>query len=120
MTAYQELMKHIEKVNEEISTCEIALEKFMTQPEHDAKASQLCERLTKAIYSEKMKKKSLLEERQKMTAKIMVQKAARVSVSGSVYPGVRLYMNSELLVVREEYSNVQFVKRESKIDVFSK
>jgi uncharacterized protein (DUF342 family) len=120
LTHYQEIMKELEKVESEIQTCETALEKFMAQPEHDEKIAGLCERLTKAIYTEKLKKKELLQEKDECTEEMTIQKAARIVISGSIYPGSHVYMNSEPFAVKEVRSNVQFVKQENKIDVFAR
>ena len=112
LTEYQELMKQIEKVKEEILTCENALEKFMSQPERDEKTTVFCEQLTKAIYSEKKRKKELEESRKQIVQKMDAQKSARIAVSGSAYPNVRVYINSVPFRVKEVMNNVQFVKQQ--------
>ncbi len=117
LAEYQELLKKIKKIEEEIQTCENALSKFMSQQNRDKKIMGLCDRLTKAVYIDKTKRKDLLTERnEKMTA-MTKQKEARIVVSGAIYPGTVLYINSEPYIVKDVRKNVQFVKHENKIDV---
>lgn len=117
MSAYQELLKQIEKVNAGLKTCENALNKFMGQPERDEKTANLCERLTKTLYMQKKKKKELLIERQKKMEQLTRQKGARIIVSGSVYPGTLIYMNADPFAVKSIRHNVQFIKQDNKIDM---
>ncbi len=114
---YQELLKQIKKIEEEIHTCENALNKFMAQQNRDKKIMGLCERLTKAVYVDKAKRKELLTVRNEKMAAMTKQKEARIMVSGAIYPGTILYINSEPYIVKDIRKNVQFVKHENKIDV---
>lgn len=116
MAAYQELSKKIDKVDAELRTCESALNKFMEQVERDEKTVALVERLTKAVYTKKLEKKELLQEREQRMVRLTKQKGARVKVTGQVYPGTLLYMNAEPYIVRDTYTNVEFVKKENAID----
>ena len=117
MLAYQELVKTLEKVDAEIQTCEAALNKFMVQPNRDEKVTALCERLTKAVYTQKAKRKDLVREQEEKMERMTQQRGARIAVSGRIYPGSVLYLNSEPLIIKDVYSNVEFVKREDKIDL---
>ena len=117
MRSYQELVKTLEKVEAEITTCENALNKFMEQPVRDEKVTALCERLTKAVYTQKMKRKELLKEQEERMEQMTKQRRARIAVAGKIYPGTVLYMNSDPFQVREIYSNVEFVKKENKFDM---
>lgn len=116
MAAYQELSKKIDKVIAELKTCETALNKFMEQPTRDEKTMALVDRLTKAVYTKKLEKKELLQEREMRMTQLTKQKGARIKVSGQVYPGTLLYMNAEPYVVRDVITNVEFVKKENAID----
>lgn len=115
---YQELAKDIKKIEEDIQTCEKALDRFMQQQTKDEKTANLCERLTKAVYTNKKRRKELLAKRDKEMNVMAAQKAARIKVSGAVYPGTILYINSEPFIVKDVKKNVQFVKHDSsQIDV---
>ena len=114
---YQELLKQIKKIEEEIQTCEGALNKFMSQQNRDKKIMGLCERLTKAVYADKTKRKDLLAKRNKKMTAMTKQKEARIIVSGAIYPGTLLYINSEPYIVKDIKKNVQFVKQDNKIGV---
>lgn len=114
---YQELVKTLEKVNAEIQTCETALNKFMVQPVRDEKVTALCERLTKAVYTQKAKRKDLVREQEEKMNRMTQQRGARISVSGRIYPGSVLYLNSEPFIIKDVYTNVEFVKKEDKIDL---
>ena len=117
MTSYQELVKQIEKIGAEMQTCENALNRLMSQPERDEKTVNLCERLTKVLYTQKQKKKDLLAERQKQMLNMTKQRSARIAVTGTVYPGTVIYMNADPFIVKDNYSNVQFVKHDAQIDM---
>lgn len=114
---YQELLKQIKKIEEEIQTCEGALNKFMSQQNRDKKIMGLCERLTKAVYVDKTKRKELLKKRNKKVTAMTKQKEARIVVSAAIYPGTVLYINSESYIVKDIKKNVQFVKQDNKIGV---
>lgn len=116
MTSYQEIGKKIDKVEAEMKTCEIALNRFIEQKERDEKVSALIGRLTKAIYSQKNQKKALLKEREEHMLRLMKQKGARVKVTGVAYPGTLIYMNAELYSVKDTMNNVEFVKMDSKVN----
>jgi len=116
MTSYQEISKKIDKVEAEMKTCEIALNRFIEQKERDEKVSALIGRLTKAIYSQKNQKKALLKEREEHMLRLMKQKGARVKVTGVAYPGTLIYMNAELYSVKDTMNNVEFVKMDSKVN----
>ena len=115
MAAYQDLLKKIDKIEAELRTCEAALEKFVAQPVRDEKVTAMIQRLTKAVYTQKLKKKELLQERELRKEKMTKQKGARIRVSGRVFPGTLLYLNADPFVVRETYTNVEFVKQDNKI-----
>lgn len=117
LAEYQELLKQIKKIEEEIQTCENALSKFMSQQNRDKKIMGLCDRLTKAVYIDKTKRKELLTARNKKMTAMTKQKEARIVVSGAIYPGTVLYINSEPYIVKDVRKNVQFVKHENKIDI---
>lgn len=116
MAAYQELRKKIDKVDAELRTCEAALHRWLEQPERDDKTAAFVDRLTKAVYTQKKKKKELLKERVTQMEQMTKQKGARIQVSGRVFPGTLLYMNTEPFMVKDTYSNVDFVTRENKVD----
>ncbi len=120
MMSYQELTKKIAKVDAQLKSCETALYKFMEQPVRDEKITALCDKLTKAIYTEKQEKKDLLKKREEKMAQMTVQKAAKVEVKGRVYPGTLLYISSDPFQVREVYSNIEFKKRDNQIERVAK
>lgn len=115
MASYQELGKKIDKVEAEMKTCESALNKFMEQPERDEKKTALVERLTKAVYTQKLQKKKLLKEREEQMEKLTRQKGARIQVTGMAFPGTIIYMNAEPYIVKDTLKNVEFVKRDSSV-----
>lgn len=115
MAAYQELGKKIDKVEAEMKTCEAALNKFMEQPERNEKISAIVERLTKAVYTQKLQQKDLLKQREQQMEKLTQQKVARIQVTGMAFPGTLIYMNSEPYAIKDTLTNVEFVKRESKV-----
>lgn len=117
MAEYQELMKKIAKLDSEIHTFEEAVSKIMEQENRDEKKQGLYEKLTKAIYALKSTKKKLLKERAVKMEQLTRQKGARILVSGTVHPGTRIIMHTEVHNVTQEYSNVQFVKKEDKVDM---
>lgn len=114
---YQQKIKDLEKIQQELTTYQQALDKLMMQPDPTEKITHMCERLSKGIYIEKKRQKELLEERDEMIRIMNRQKLARIVIRGSVYPGTKIIMNSELFLVQENYSNVQFVKKENTIDI---
>lgn len=115
---YQDLVKEIRKLEEDLKTCENALDRFMQHQNQDEKIAGLCDRLTKAVYTNKKKRKELLAKRDKDMLVMAAQKAARIKVSGAVYPGTVLYINSEPFIVKDVKKNVQFVKHDNgEIDI---
>ena len=114
------MQKGIDKIDAEVSTCESALDKLMEQPVRDEKVTAMVQRLTKAVYTQKMRKKELIQEREKQMEKMTKQKGARIRVSGRVFPGTLLYLNADPFVVRETYTNVDFVKQENAIDTINR
>ena len=117
---YQELVKQIEKVETELAVCERSLNKFMALPERDEKTTSVCERLTKAIYTQKNKRKELKAEREKMMHYMTKQREAKIVVREMVYPGTYVYMNSDLMKITECYRNVTFVKKDNTIEHVSR
>lgn len=115
MASYQELGKKIDKVEAEMRTCESALNKFMEQPERDEKKTALVERLTKAVYTQKLQKKKLLKEREEQMEKLTRQKGARIQVTGMAFPGTIIYMNAEPYIVKDTLKNVEFVKQDNNV-----
>lgn len=120
MASYQELLQSIDKVDAELKTCETALKKFMAQPTRDEKATALIQRLNKAVYSQKTRKKKLIQDREKKMEIMTKQKGARIQVNGRIYPGTLLYLNSDPFVVKEVYVNVDFVKHDNQIDTVNR
>lgn len=120
MASYQELLRSVDKVDAELKTCETALKRFMEQPVRDEKATALIQRLNKAVYTQKARKKNLLKEREAKMKKMAKQKGARIQVSGRVYPGTLLYLNADPFVVKETYVNVDFVKHDNKVDTINR
>lgn len=120
MASYQELLQSIDKVEAELKTCDTALKKFMAQPARDEKVTTLIERLNKAVYTQKARKKELVQEREKQMEKMTKQKGARIQVNGRIYPGTLLYLNSDPFLVKEVYVNVDFVKRDNQIDTVNR
>lgn len=120
MMAYQELIRSIDKVDAELKTCETALKKFMEQPVRDEKATALIQRLNKAVYTQKTRKKNLMQEREEKMLQMTKQKGARIQVSGRVYPGTLLYLNADPFVVKQTYVNVDFVKQDNKVDTVNR
>lgn len=116
MKTYQELLKSIDKADAELKTCEAALQKLMEQPARDEKTTAFIERLTKAVYTKKLQKKELLQERGVRMEKMTRQREARVRVSGRVFPGTLLYLNTAPFAVKETYSNIDFVAQDNKVD----
>ena len=117
MMVYQELVKTLEKIDAEIRTCESALNKFMLQPVRDEKVTALCERLTKAVYTQKLRKKKLMKEQEEKKDMMTKQRGARIAVTGRIYPGTILFLNSDTFKIKEIYSNVEFVKKDNKVDL---
>lgn len=120
MASYKELLQSIDKVDAEIKTCETALKKFMVQPARDEKVTALIERLNKAVYSQKTRKKELIQEREKKMETMTKQKGARIQVNGRIYPGTLLYLNADPFLVKEVYVNVDFVKRDNQINTVNR
>lgn len=120
MEKYQELMKNLEKLDAEIKTLEGAVSKIMAQPERDEKTKNFCARLNKALYSSKTSRKQLLEERTISMDRLNRQRGARIVVSGSVYPGTKIYINSDSYQVKSEYTNVQFAKVDNQIEMLER
>lgn len=120
MKEYQELVKALEKIDAEIQMCETSIDKFMAQPVRDEKVTALCERLTKAVYTQKAKRKGLRREQKEKMERLTKQRGARVIVTGQIYPGSILYLNSEPYLVKDVYSNVEFVKKENRVDLVSR
>lgn len=115
MAAYQELGKKIDKLDAEMRTCEAALNKLMEKPERNEKISAIVERLTKAVYTQKLQQKELLKQREDQVEKLTEQKGARIRVTGMAFPGTLLYMNAEPYSVKDTLSDIEFVKRENKV-----
>lgn len=120
MASYQELLRSVDKVDAELKTCETALKKFMAQPVRDDKATALIQRLNKAVYTQKARKKELIQEREKQMEQMTKQKGARIQVNGRIYPGTLLYLNADPFVVKEIYVNVDFVKHDNQIDTVNR
>lgn len=117
---YQDMMKQISKVDSEISTLESATVKTMAVKDKDEKTTTLYNRLTKALYTVKSQRKELIKQREEKMEQMAKQRDARIIVNGLVYPGVRLFINSEPFVVMEEYRNVQFTKKEGRVNLSPK
>ena len=62
----------------------------------------------------------MIQEREQRMEKMSKQKEARIRVLGTVYPGTLLYLNADPFVVRQSYTNVDFVKQENKIDTVTR
>lgn len=115
MSMYQEITKHIHKINTEIETLEAGVVKLMAIPEKDEETTNFFNRLTKALYSKKTEKKDMEQKKHDLIEMMAKQRSARIVVNGIVYPGTKLYINTEPYVVKEECRNVQFVKQETGI-----
>lgn len=120
MARYQELMKKIAKLDSDIRTFQEAVSKIEAQGEVSEKNQGIYERLTKAIYAQKSQKKELFAERAQITEKLTRQKGARVQIQGSVFPGTKIIINTEVYKVTEEQRNIQFVKNVGGVDVVKK
>lgn len=118
MMSYQELQKKLGKVDAELVTCENALHKFMDEQDLDLdqKKSEFVEQLTKAVYTKKLQKKELEKEKEERMEQMTKQREARIRVSGRVYPGTLLYLNSVPFSVKNVYSNVDFVTHSNQIE----
>lgn len=115
MTNYQELAKAIQKVKTEIEAMEDGVKKLMGIPDKDEEKQKFFDRLTKGLYSKKTELKEMNEQKNDMLELMTKQRGASISVTGRVYPGTILYINSEPYVVSEESINVRYVKQESGI-----
>lgn len=117
MDGYQGIVKKIQKIDSEIKTIEEAVSKLMEievkTPEQDA----LYNRFAKALYSQKSLKKELFVEREKVQESLTKQKVAKIVVTGKAYPGVKVFMNAEPFVIRQEYYNIVLTKRNNKLDI---
>lgn len=103
MAAYQQLLKKIEKLENDRKAIENALPKAVGQPD-------LYSQLVKAQITTKNQKRLVLKERAELTERMTAQKNARISVSGMVYPGVKVFMNTEPYTVMQEQRGVKFIK----------
>lgn len=110
MTHYQELSKQLLKVQTEIKTLEAGVVKLMGIQDKDEETLNFFNRLTKALYNQKAERKNLEQEKKDMAERMTKQKTARIVVGGIVYPGTKIYINTEPYVVQQECRNIQFVK----------
>lgn len=110
MTHYQELSKQILKIQTEIKTLEAGVVKLMAIPDKDDETLNFFNRLTKALYNQKAERKKLEQEKKEMAERMAKQKTSRIVVGGTVYPGTRIFINTEPYVVQQECRNIQFVK----------
>lgn len=117
MTAYQEITKNINKLESEIKALEEGVAKLMAVPDKDEEKTNFFNRLTKALYAKKSQKKELQKEKHDMAKALTKQRGAKIVVSGLVYPGTKLFINTEPYVVKQECRNVQFLKQDSGIVV---
>ena len=110
--AYTELMNKCEKVQNDIKTLENGIEKIMAMEKRDPKVDELYDKLTDALYTQKQELKELLEEREISIVKMSARKDAEIEVKGTVYPGTRVIISSDLYMVKETIKNVRFVKQD--------
>lgn len=110
MTHYQDLSKQLLKVQTEIKTLEAGVVKLMGIRDKDEETLNFFNRLTKALYNQKAERKKLEQEKKDMAERMTKQKTARIVVGGIVYPGTKIYINTEPYVVQQECHNIQFVK----------
>lgn len=120
MAQYQELMKKIAKLDADIRTFKEAVEKIVIKGKKSEKTQEIYERLTKAIYAQKLQKKELLAERAKVMQQLTLRKGARVNIHGVVYPGTTIVINTDIYKVTEEQRNIQFVKNVGGVDIVQK
>ena len=92
----------------------------IVREKRDEKTTSVCERLTKAIYTQKNKRKELKAEREKMMHYMTKQREAKIVVREMVYPGTYVYMNSDIMKITECYRNVTFVKKDNTIEHVSR
>lgn len=111
MSRYNELVKQITKIDAEIETLEKGVVKFMKIQNKDEEMTSFFNRLSKALYAKKMQKKSMDQQKAELTETMSKERGAKIVVSGLVYPGTKLFINTEPYLVREECRNVQFVKQ---------
>lgn len=116
---YQELVKQIEKVETELTVCERSLNKFMALPERDEKTTSVCERLTKAIYTQKNKRKELKAEREKMMHYMTKQREAKIDVRERFIRNLCIH-EFDLMKITECYRNVTFVKKTTPLNMFQR
>lgn len=117
MTSYQELIKNINKIDNEIKALEEGVVKLMAVPDKDEEKTNFFNRLTKALYAKKSQRKDMKQEKQDMAKLLAKQRGAKIVVSGLVYPGTKLYMNTEPYIVKQQCRGVQFVKQDNGITV---
>ena len=115
MTAYQEVTKNINKLDSEIKALEEGVVKLMAIPDKDEEKTNFFNRMTKALYAKKTQKKEMQKNKHDMAKSLTKQRGAKIVVSGLVYPGTKLFINTEPYIVKQEYRNVQFVKQDSGI-----
>jgi hypothetical protein len=115
MKKYHELTKTLHKIDKEIESLEAGVIKLMSVPEKDEETTNFFNSLTKALYSKKTQKKEVGQQKDQMVGDMTKQRDAKIQVTGMVYPGTRIYINTEPYVVKEECRNVQFVKHEAGI-----
>lgn len=117
MTAYQEITKNINKLESEIKSLEEGVVKLMAIPNKDEEKTNFFNRITKALYTKKSQRKEMQQNKHDMAKSLTKQRGAKIVVSGLVYPGTKLFINTEPYVVKQECRNVQFVKQDSGIVV---
>ena len=113
--AYQQLMDRCEKVQKDIATLEEGIDKIMAMEERTEKVEEFYDKLTQALYTQKEELKGLLEEREIRIVKMSEQKNAEIDVKGTVYPGTRIFVSSDVYLVREALKNVKFLKKDGKV-----
>lgn len=117
MTTYQELVKNINKIDSEIKALEEGVVKLMAVPDKDEEKTNFFNRLSKALYAKKSQRKEMKQEKHDMAKVLSKQRGAKIVVSGLVYPGTKLYMNTEPYIVKQECRGVQFVKQDNGITI---
>ena len=113
--AFQEMLNRCEKVQKDIDTLEEGIEKIVNMPERDEKVMDFYDQLTKALHTQKEEIKSLLVEREKCIIKMTSQKQAEIEVKGTVYPGTRVIISSDIYMVRDTLKNVKFTKQDGRV-----
>lgn len=115
---YTELKKTLSKIDSELKIFTEGLEKLAAVVDVSAKNQLMYQRATQAIAMKEEEKEGYLQEYRKLTAIIFETKDIKVVVTGMVYPGVRIVIDMEELLLKNRIKNVYFRKRDANIVIF--